>query len=56
MKSALERILYAEDDPEIQTIARLALEIVGEFSLLVCDNGRVALDMIDQFAPPTATA
>lgn len=27
--SVLERVLYVEDDPDIQTVAQLALEVVG---------------------------
>jgi len=48
---ALERILYAEDEPDIQQIASLALEVVGGFSLKICESGLVALAEIEAFKP-----
>ena len=47
----LKRILHAEDEPDIQAIARLALERVGGFTVLSCENGRVALDAMEKFCP-----
>ena len=47
----LMRILHAEDEPDIQAIARLALERVGGFTVLSCENGRVALDAMEEFRP-----
>jgi len=47
----LNKILYIEDEPDIQTIARLALENVGGFTLEVCNSGQQALDIAEAFAP-----
>jgi CheY-like chemotaxis protein len=47
----LERILYVEDEPDIQQIASLALEAVGGFTLKTCNSGQEALDEIVAFAP-----
>jgi len=47
----LNKILYIEDEPDIQTVARLALENVGGFTLEVCDSGQTALDVAEDFAP-----
>jgi len=47
----LKRILYVEDEPDIQAVARLALEMVGGFTLEVCSSGREALDKVVVFAP-----
>lgn len=41
--SELQRILYVEDEPDIQAVARIALEMVGGFTLLVCSSGDEAL-------------
>lgn len=49
--SSLERILYVEDDPDIQTVASLALEVVGGFKVKVCSSGREALEEVMSFAP-----
>ena len=45
------RILMVEDDPDIQTVARLALEAVGGFTVSVCGTGRDALDATPVFSP-----
>jgi CheY-like chemotaxis protein len=47
----LKRIMYAEDEPDIQAVAKLALEMVGGFEVLLCDNGQKALDQVKGFAP-----
>jgi two-component system OmpR family response regulator len=43
-RAQLKNILYVEDDPDIQTIAQIALETVGGFTLHTCSSGREALD------------
>jgi len=48
---ALQRILYVEDEPDIQMVARIALETVGGFQLLVCSSGQEALAAAPAFAP-----
>lgn len=48
---ALSKILYVEDEPDIQTVARLALETVGGFSVHICSSGQEALDTVTAFAP-----
>ncbi len=47
----LQRILHVEDDPSIQAVARLALEVVGGFQVLSCASGQEALDQVQDFAP-----
>src|SRR5512135_223483 len=47
----LKRILYVEDEPDIQAVARLALEMVGGFTVEVCSSGQEALDKVAAFAP-----
>ena len=47
----LERILYVEDEPDIQQVASLALEAVGGFTLKTCSSGREALEEIKVFEP-----
>lgn len=37
---SLERVLYIEDEADIQAIARLALEAVGGFVVDTCSSGR----------------
>ena len=47
----LKRILFAEDEPDIQTVARLALETVGGLEVCLCRSGEEAVA-----AAPTANA
>jgi CheY-like chemotaxis protein len=47
----LKRVLFVEDDPDIQTVARMALEAVGGFTVLGCSSGTEALERVEAFAP-----
>lgn len=47
----LKKILYVEDEPDIQMIARVALENVGGFELLVCSSGAEAVEKAAAFNP-----
>jgi two-component system OmpR family response regulator len=47
----LDRILYVEDEPDIQAVAKMALELVGGFTLCVCSSGQEALDRAAAFGP-----
>jgi CheY-like chemotaxis protein len=47
----LEKILYVEDDPDIRTVATLALEAVGGFVLRVCASGNEAIEAAPGFRP-----
>lgn len=49
--SKLQRILYVEDEPDIQTVAKLALETVGGFTVMVCSSGEQAQREAEDFAP-----
>jgi len=50
-KRELKRILYVEDEIDIQTVAKLALETIGGFTVEVCDTGRKALAVVPKFKP-----
>lgn len=49
--NVLQRILCVEDEPDIQAVVRLALELVGGFTVKVCSSGEEALREVDGFAP-----
>lgn len=49
--SLLQRILYVEDEPDIQVVAKLALEMVGGFTVKICSSGEEALREAAAFAP-----
>ena len=41
--SELKLVMYVEDDPDIQMVAQMALEVVGGLTLRACSSGREAL-------------
>ena len=43
MRKPLERILYVEDEADIRTVAKMALEVVGGFRVLACSSGQEAI-------------
>lgn len=47
----LKRVLYVEDDPDIRAVARIALEVVGNFEVAVFATGEEALEQAEAFAP-----
>lgn len=49
--TTLEKILYVDDEPDIQTIAQLALETVGGFTVRLCGSGKQAIDNVQGFRP-----
>ncbi|MGQ3891578.1 response regulator [Legionella sp. CNM-4043-24] len=44
-------ILYAEDEEDIRSIAQIALEDIGGFSVTYCTNGLNALQQADTIIP-----
>lgn len=51
MDMQLKKIMYVEDEPDIRDIAKLVLESVGGFDVLVVDGGHNALSEIKAFQP-----
>ena len=51
MAHELKRILYVEDEPDIQAVARIALEHVGGFIVEICGSGLEALARGPMFNP-----
>lgn len=47
----LHNILYAEDEEDIRSIAQIALEDIGSFTVRYCNNGHEVLDAIKSFLP-----
>jgi|TARA_A100001037_G_scaffold304770_1_gene342692 PleD family two-component response regulator len=45
-KPELKKILYIEDDLDIQEVARMALEVVGDHEIALCSSGREALEEV----------
>jgi two-component system OmpR family response regulator len=50
-KKILQRILYAEDEVDIRSIAQIALEDIGGFTVKYCGTGQEVLDEVQSFQP-----
>ena len=51
MADKLTRILFVEDEQDIQMVARLALEALGGYTVEICSSGDVALHRAPGFQP-----
>lgn len=51
MNRTLKKILLVEDDPDIQLITRLSLEVGGGYEVRICATGEDALQSAPAFAP-----
>jgi two-component system OmpR family response regulator len=50
-ETRLRRILYVEDDPDIQEVARIALSVVGDYDVEICSSGTEAIDAAGRVRP-----
>ncbi len=48
--SELKKILYVEDDRDIQVVAKMALSSIGGFDVLAVNSGKAALEQGKEFA------
>jgi two-component system OmpR family response regulator len=51
MDNSLKKIMLVEDDPDIQLITRLGLEVFGAYEVRVCGSGAEALQSAPAFVP-----
>lgn len=51
MERLLKKIMLVEDDPDIQLITRLSLEVGGGYEVSVCGSGAEALDSARAYTP-----
>ena len=51
MGKTLKKILCVEDEADIQKVAKLALETVGGFEVMICGSGAEAIEKGPGFAP-----
>lgn len=50
-KKLLKKILLAEDEPDIRAIAKIGLEVIGNFTVLFCESGQETLLKVEEFNP-----
>jgi two-component system OmpR family response regulator len=47
----LKKILYVEDEPDIQEITRISLEAIGGYTVKICSSGEEAIKISPSFSP-----
>lgn len=47
----LKKILYAEDEPDVQTVVEMTINAMSNYEIKVCDNGKKLLDCVDDYNP-----
>lgn len=49
--TALSRILYVDDDPDLRAIAEISLRDLNGFTVALCGGGEEAISIAPRFAP-----
>lgn len=47
----LKKILYAEDEHDIQTIVEISCWSTSNYEIKICDNGKLLLDCVEDYSP-----
>lgn len=47
----LKRILYAEDEPDVQTVVEITIQTMSNYEIKVCSNGKLLLDCVEEYNP-----
>lgn len=49
--SELKKILYAEDEVDVQTVVELTIQTLSNFEIKICDNGKKLLECVEDYNP-----
>lgn len=47
----LKKILYAEDEPDVQTVVELTVQTMSNYAIKICDNGKKLLECVQDYNP-----
>lgn len=47
----LNKILYAEDEPDVQTVVEMTIQTMSNYQIKICENGKKLLESIDEYFP-----
>lgn len=47
----LKKILYAEDEPDVQTIVELTIQTMSDYEIKICNNGQKLLECVEEYKP-----
>lgn len=47
----IKKILYAEDEHDVQTIVEISIWSTSDYEIKICDNGKILLDCVEEYNP-----
>jgi two-component system, OmpR family, response regulator len=47
----LKKILYAEDEPDVQTVVEITIQTMSDYDIKICENGKLLLDCVEEYNP-----
>lgn len=47
----IKKILYAEDEHDVQTIVEISVWSTSDYEIKICDNGKLLLDCVEEYNP-----
>jgi two-component system, OmpR family, response regulator len=47
----LKKILYAEDEPDVQTVVELTVQTMSSYDIKICNDGKKLLECVDNYKP-----
>lgn len=47
----LKRILYAEDEIDVQTVVELTIQTMSDYQIKICNNGQELLEQVEEYKP-----
>lgn len=47
----LKKILYAEDEPDVQTVVEITIQSMSNYDIKACSNGKKLLDCVEEYNP-----
>lgn len=47
----LKKIIYAEDEPDLQTVVEMTVQAMSDFEMKICDNGKILLECVEEYSP-----
>lgn len=45
------KILYAEDEPDVQTIVEICIWAKSDYEIKTCENGKILLECVEEYNP-----
>lgn len=47
----LKKILYAEDEPDVQIVVETVVQSLSDYQIKICDNGKKLIECVEDYNP-----